>query len=607
MTAAARGERRPTRAAARRVLMRMVPRFFMVLVAIASGWGCTDAQLFRVVGLGQGPLDNKVAVRGEFCTEDPTTLSFPVKVLFVVDSSQSMERTDPTGRRLSAVREVVDAFITDPGVSFAIIQFSGASNVLTQNDMGEDGFTRDRMEIDSAIVRLGQAEQTTDYEGALANVLRVLSRDMMDSDEVEITRAKYVVIFLSDGLPNPVRPPTNTRSSILERIDEIVELQRIYRPADLQFHTALVLGAIRTGFRCTDSGLEGGQVDCEARPTAATCAAEVGCVWVGIEQEAESLLSAMSDAGQGTFRSFPNGEEINFLRIDFTSIRRVFTLKNMVVSNVNTRPTLTFLNAEDRIGRATGDSDGDGLSDEEEARVGSDPLVADSDGDGFHDFLEVRLSASGFDPLDPSDADCTLALDRLDTDGDSLLDCEERFVGTSRNFVDSDADGFPDAVELRYGTNPVSDDTLADLDFDGARNGDELRGHSDPIVNDAANRSGVAYRYDIVEQRLEAVPADSAAAAAMRAGQACYTFRVDNVTLVDTADGRANRVYLYVGQAPFDDPTDRGVFRVACVEQTFISPDFRDPPFSEVVLPPEAFVAPTVFDPDVHCTTGAPP
>ena len=578
-----------------------------LFIAGLSAVGCTDVPLFRVPGLGQGPVDNKLSVRGQFCTEDPTTLSFPVKILFVVDSSQSMDRTDPTGQRLTAVREVVDTFVNDPGVSFGVIQFAGATNVLTQNDMGQDGFTRDRMEIESAIVRLGQAEQTTDYEGALANVVRVLSRDMMDADEVELSRAKYVVIFLSDGLPNPVNPPTNTRSSILERVGEIIELERIYRPAEIRLHTALVLRGTGTGFRCTDSGLEGGQVNCEARPSAAECAMEPGCVWVGVEQEAEGLLSAMSEAGQGTFRSFRNGEEINFLRIDFTSIRRVFTLKNMVVSNVNTRPTLTFINAQDRIGRATGDSDGDGLEDEAEARVGSDPLVPDTDGDGFHDFLEVRLSASGFDPLDPSDADCALALDRLDSDGDGLLDCEERFVGTSRNFVDSDADGFPDTVELRYGTNPVSDDTLADLDFDGARNGDELRGHSDPVVNDAANRSGVAYRYDVVEQRLESVPSDSVAAQAMRAGQACYTFRVDNVTLVDTADARPNRILLYIAQAPFDDPADRGVFRVACVEQTFIFPDFRDPPFPVVVLPPSAFVAPTAFDPDVDCTIGAPP
>ncbi len=571
------------------------------LVAWVTLAGCTDRSLFSVPGLGEGPVDNKIAIQGELCTEDPTTVSFPVRILFVVDSSQSMDRTDPSGQRLTAVREVIDAYIDDPGVSFGIISFNGDTALLTQ-DVDGNVFTRDRNRLEVAIFELGRAGSTTDYRDALRAVTVSLARDMMNADEVELSRAKYAIIFLSDGLPNPPQ----AESAILDEVNEILELNEIYRPGEIRLHTALVLGG-PTGNRCTGSGLQDPQVNCTGIGSAAECVMVSGCVWVGVEEEAEDLLTAMSSAGNGTFRSFRNGEEINFLRIDLTSIRRVFTLKNLVASNANTRPTLTFLNIEDRVGRATGDSDGDGLSDEREAEVGSDPMSRDTDDDGFHDFLEVRLASSGFDPLDPSDADCALPVDRLDTDGDSLLDCEERFVGTSRSFVDTDADGFPDEIELRFGTNPVSNDTLADLDFDGARNGDELRGHSDPVTNDAANRSGIAYRYDIVEQRLESVEEGSPSAAAIEAGRACYSFRVENITLAETVDGSPNRIFLYAGQAPFDDPTDRGVFRIACVEQRYIFPDFRDPPFPEVALPPSAFVDPATFDPDTDCTIGAPP
>jgi YD repeat-containing protein len=45
------------------------------------------------------------------------------------------------------------------------------------------------------------------------------------------------------------------------------------------------------------------------------------------------------------------------------------------------------------------DSDGDGLTDEEERRLGTDPFNPDTDGDGYPDGLEVAL---GSDPLDPS-------------------------------------------------------------------------------------------------------------------------------------------------------------------------------------------------------------
>jgi YD repeat-containing protein len=45
------------------------------------------------------------------------------------------------------------------------------------------------------------------------------------------------------------------------------------------------------------------------------------------------------------------------------------------------------------------DSDGDGLTDEEERRLGTNPFDPDTDGDGYPDGLEIAL---GSDPLDPS-------------------------------------------------------------------------------------------------------------------------------------------------------------------------------------------------------------
>ncbi len=48
------------------------------------------------------------------------------------------------------------------------------------------------------------------------------------------------------------------------------------------------------------------------------------------------------------------------------------------------------------------DSDGDGLPDAEEIRIGSDPRVADTDGDGFRDADEVK---NGFNPIKSSASD----------------------------------------------------------------------------------------------------------------------------------------------------------------------------------------------------------
>ena len=62
------------------------------------------------------------------------------------------------------------------------------------------------------------------------------------------------------------------------------------------------------------------------------------------------------------------------------------------------------------------DSDGDGLTDDEEASIGTDPLDEDTDGDGLTDADEVER---GTDPLDE------------DTDGDGYSDFDEVADGSS--------------------------------------------------------------------------------------------------------------------------------------------------------------------------------
>ena len=79
------------------------------------------------------------------------------------------------------------------------------------------------------------------------------------------------------------------------------------------------------------------------------------------------------------------------------------------------------------------DSDGDGLSDEDDAVLGTDPNNPHSDDDGLNDGDEVDL---GTDPLDD----------------------------------DSDDDGLKDGDEVDLGTDPLDDDS----DDDGVKDGDEF-------------------------------------------------------------------------------------------------------------------------------------
>ena len=128
----------------------------------------------------------------------------------------------------------------------------------------------------------------------------------------------------------------------------------------------------------------------------------------------------------------------------------------------------------------TADSDGDGVSDDQERTCGTDPRKRDTDNDGIGDLAELNDDAGGFagqclnaaqnppthlDPLNP------------DTDGDGLTDGIEKELGSNNlnpddagEFLDSDADGLPDSIEQTgagwFVTVTACDNTCATA-FDG--------------------------------------------------------------------------------------------------------------------------------------------
>jgi hypothetical protein len=64
-----------------------------------------------------------------------------------------------------------------------------------------------------------------------------------------------------------------------------------------------------------------------------------------------------------------------------------------------------------------------------------------------------------------------------DTDGDGLSDADEADLGTDPDDVDSDDDGLSDGDEVDEGTDPLDDDT----DGDGYSDGDEVEDGTDPL------------------------------------------------------------------------------------------------------------------------------
>ena len=104
-----------------------------------------------------------------------------------------------------------------------------------------------------------------------------------------------------------------------------------------------------------------------------------------------------------------------------------------------------------QVTEAPVDTDGDGLSDEEENTHGTDIDNPDTDGDGLEDGPEVNTYKT-----DPNKAD---------SDGDGLDDGEEvNEHKTDPNKADSDGDGLDDGEEVN---EHKTDPNKADSDDDG--------------------------------------------------------------------------------------------------------------------------------------------
>ena len=155
------------------------------------------------------------------------------------------------------------------------------------------------------------------------------------------------------------------------------------------------------------------------------------------------------DADNGTISGTPSelGEfpiEVTATNGDATETQK-FTIR-VIAPNVN-------------------DMDGDGLTDDEEKELGTDPKNPDTDNDGVSDGDEKK---DGTDPQNP------------DSDNDGLKDGEEKELGTDPNNPDSDNDGLTDKEEQELGTNPTNEDT----DGDGLKDGEEVDGSKNPFDKD---------------------------------------------------------------------------------------------------------------------------
>ncbi|MBU3896033.1 thrombospondin type 3 repeat-containing protein, partial [Patescibacteria group bacterium] len=115
------------------------------------------------------------------------------------------------------------------------------------------------------------------------------------------------------------------------------------------------------------------------------------------------------------------------------------------------------------------DDDNDGLTDEGELLLRTDPLNPDTDHDGVKDSVD----SFPLDERETTDTDRDGIGDVADTDDDNdgLQDIDETLIyGTNPKNKDSDYDGLSDKEEIERKTNPL----VADTDGDGIIDSEDL-------------------------------------------------------------------------------------------------------------------------------------
>lgn len=139
------------------------------------------------------------------------------------------------------------------------------------------------------------------------------------------------------------------------------------------------------------------------------------------------------------------------------------------------------------------DDDADGLTNAQEAALGTDRHLLDSDGDRLPDGLEVLL---GLNPLLADSNANGIPDGDEDRDADGLSNSAELDAGSDPDNADTDGDGLPDGIEVGLGLSPVNtdsdgdgnDDGDADSDSDGIPNLLELTSGLDPADAEDAER-----------------------------------------------------------------------------------------------------------------------
>ena len=449
--------------------------------------GCTDVDLYRGDGITWEA--DRVTLQGRVCAEDTSEAALPIKTVLVVDRAAALDTAgnplgtvqtwDPSQQRVDLLdRYLQSQLAQNPDAEFAIVGMGGVSQVLAPTD--GSAFTNDISPLMAGLGQLRTLAPCTDGicrdpVAALRTARSIIEGDLANITAGERVLTQYQVVVMIGGKALPFAQSiqccdyddTACRtggSTVSEDCEDQLELEVMSATiAEVESQGAL---GLRFHFMQLD----------------ATSAA------TGDLNDLATRLEALSFTLGGTYQRFTTPATLNGRMFDVLSERETMRAKFLIVTNQNAVPT--------GDGFAV-DSDADGASDEDEVRMGTSPGNWDTDGDEIGDLVETLVN---FDPLTPDTPVACRGVDPGDDDLDGLSNCDEALLGTEATLVDTDGDALPDPLEVFSFVDYLTADAETDSDGDGVSNGQEVRIRSNPLTGDVARHLAEGYRYEVTDE-----------------------------------------------------------------------------------------------------------
>jgi hypothetical protein len=576
----------------RRLRIELAP---LILLGLSA---CTKADLYGQVGQVP-PLADRVTLTGILCTDNPATRQFPVKILFIVDSSGTMREAAPEGEHVLAIEQTISQVLPIQNVSVGVISYGNNAIQLTSEPIGRTNtvFTRDAAKVDSALVQLRNGAGARDFASGISLSKSVVEGDILQADRGPLSRTKYILVHVVSGSPAPSVPQSRcddfaTPPLVCELgfFEEEIRALRDFAlnkgAADLSFHTIFLEPSSADGLscdptlgsamcpvgtacvqagklpitgRCVDSCVT--NADCTLDPLRPVCAqvdlpqgqrricarGELSC-FDGLDNDGDGKGLDCSDLDNYPYGCAGGGSGCEDDCLSACRTEKLGLSMSLNAGGVYNRfrfaDELNFSNIDFRSTQRIFVVK-EFLAYNRNASPTESGFLPDTDGDGLTDIEEDELGTNAISG---------------DTDGDSYNDRLEHLLRSlgldpltagvqpdcTDPTLDTDGDGLRDCEEKLLGT----DRTLFDSDRDGFPDGIEFRSETNALFNDALDdidADGVPNAQEILthtdptgnDAQLRADLAYRYRTLDLGVtddSRSCYDFRVSNITLVDTRD-----------------------------------------------------------------------